>query len=64
MMPALNFTFEGLLLVADNVKMLLQTGMIPGIVLQIVCAVVSIYTLYLLLILYLHRKSEMVSCPS
>lgn len=41
--------------------MRLQTGMIPGIVLQIVCAVVSIYTLYLLLILYLHRKSELVS---
>ena len=38
----------------------MQTGMIPGIVLQIVCAVVSIYTLYLLLILYLHRKSELV----
>ena len=29
--------------------------MIPGICLQILCAVTSIYTLYLLVILYLHR---------
>ncbi|KAK9807276.1 hypothetical protein WJX73_006480 [Symbiochloris irregularis] len=37
-----------------------QTGLIPGIVLQIVCAAVSIYTLYMLLILYLDRKNRMI----
>lgn len=37
-----------------------ETGMIPGIVLQLSCAGVSIYTLYLLVVLYLDRKNRLI----